>query len=242
MDKLIKALIRLSAESHLDNFDWRIPENCPIEIPADCGTGYLKNIYLKENFHQVIRDDDTLNSHYWVIRDWGGIGTFQRNENNDRRIRSFMERLTDTELTNKNLTMNRDLFGCISSLSKVASFMCPDKYAIYDSRAIYALNWLLFNHSNLELFPQPTGRNAKLSKYDLQTIFRLINLNVRYKPHDVAYHEYCQLLRQLSQQVFGEDSRPYKVEMLLFMVATTKIIEQITNSVSVTITIPVTGA
>ena len=76
MDGVIKALKKLSDESPLESFDWDIPSNCPIEIPIECNTGYLRNIYLKENFHKTISQDQTLASHYWAIKDWGGIGSF----------------------------------------------------------------------------------------------------------------------------------------------------------------------
>lgn len=50
MDALVKALKKLSEESPLENFKWDIPNNCPITIPREHDSGYLKNIYLKENF------------------------------------------------------------------------------------------------------------------------------------------------------------------------------------------------
>lgn len=229
MDGLIKALKKLSEESPLENFQWDIPSNCPITIPREYDSGYLKNIYLKENFQKTICKDETLNSHYWAIQDWGGIGSFKKNDKNNIRIKAFIDELEKHSLT-------RSTFECISSLSKIASFMNPEKYAIYDSRAIYTLNWLLFNHSkSSELFPQPIGRSAELSKYDMQTIFRLTKRQFSYKSHKAAFHQYCELLRKLTPQVFGENSKPYKVEMLLFMVAPTKIVSQIESSVSLTI-------
>lgn len=159
----------------------------------------------------------------------GGIGSFKKNEKNNIRIKNFLQELEKNELT-------RNTFGCISSLSKIASFLNPDKYSIYDSRAIYTLNWLIFNHSSsTELFPQPIGRSAELSKYDMQTIFRLSKRDFSYKSHKVAFHEYCATLNKLAPHIFGEGSKPYQVEMLLFMVAPTEIISQIESSVSLEI-------
>ena len=229
MDGLINALKKLSAESPLENFQWDIPNNCPITIPREHDSGYKKNIYLKENFKETILNDETLKSHYWIVQDWGGIGSFKKNDKNNIRIKTFLHELEKNSLT-------RNTFECISSLSKIASFINPEKYAIYDSRAIYTLNWLLFNHSSSsELFPQPIGRSADLSKYDMQTIFRLTKRPLSYKSHKVAFHQYCELLMKLTPQVFGENSKLYKVEMLLFMVAPTSIVGQIESSVSVTI-------
>jgi hypothetical protein len=230
VDGLIKVLKKLSKDSPLDNFQWDIPNNCPITIPSKHDTGYKKNIFLKENFHETIRGDKNLNSHYWAVQDWGGISSFKKNDKNNIRIKTFLVQL-------EKLSLTKDTFGCISSLSKIASFLNPEKYAIYDSRAIYTLNWLLFNHSkSSELFPQPSGRSAALSKYDMQTIFRLTKRQFSYKSHKVAFHQYCDLLIKLAPQVFGEGSKPYKVEMLLFMVAPKKIVSQIESSVSLTIT------
>ncbi len=229
MDSFVKKLKKLADEYPLENFEWDIPSNCPIQIPAECNSGFLKNIYLKENFHKTISKDQTLASHYWSIQDWGGIGSFKKNDKNDLRIRTFLGQLEKNALT-------KNTFECISSLSKVASFVNPDKYAIYDSRAIYAINWLLFNHSSsAELFPQPSGRSAELSKYDMQTIFRLTKRQFSYRSHKVAFHQYCGLLKELTPQVFDKNSKPYKVEMLLFMIAPTQIVSQIESSVSLEI-------
>lgn len=229
VDGLVKALKELSEESPLENFQWDIPSNCPIIIPKEHDSGYLKNIYLKDNFKETIRGDKTLGSHYWVVQDWGSIGSFKKNDKNNIRIKNFLRELENNSLT-------RNTFECIPSLSKIASFINPDKYSIYDSRAIYTLNWLIFNHSSsTELFPQPIGRSAELSKYDMQTIFRLTKRQFSYRSHKVAFHQYCALLNKLAPQIFGEDRKPYKVEMLLFMVAPTKIVSQIESSVSLTI-------
>jgi len=230
MDNLISVLRKLAKESPLDKFSWDIPANCPIDIPSEYKDGYSKNIFLKENISRVILSDKSLASHYWSIQDWGGIGSFKKNEKNDLRIHKFFD-----QLNKKTLTKNS--FECISSLSKVAAFAYPAEYAIYDSRAIYSLNWLIFNHSKLaELFPQPIGRSAELSKYDMQTIFRLTTRKIDYLSHKVAFHRYCELMKMLACEVFGSGSKPYKAEMLLFMVAPSKIVSQIESSVSITIT------
>jgi hypothetical protein len=229
LENLIKALKKLSLDNPLEKFKWDIPTNCPISIPEDQQSGFEKNIYLKENFKETISADKTLKSHYWVVQDWGRISSFKQNDRNNNRIQTFMRELEKDSLT-------RSSFDCISSLSKIASFINPEKYAIYDSRAIYTLNWLLFNQSGLaELFPQPIGRSAELSKYDMQTIFRLTKRPLIYKSHKVAYHQYCTLLKSLTPQVFGEDTKLYKLEMLLFMVAPTDIVGQIESSVSLKI-------
>jgi len=133
--------------------------------------------------------------------------------------------------------LTKESFTLISSFSKLASFLNPNEYAIYDSRAIYSLNWLLFNfNNNTELYPQPLGRNSKLSQYDLSTIFNLTKKDIIYKSHKTAYFEYCKLLKLLSKEVYY-DNKPYKIEMLLFLIAPTKIIECIEKKTIITINI-----
>ncbi|MEX8517875.1 MAG: hypothetical protein AB3X44_05075 [Leptothrix sp. (in: b-proteobacteria)] len=229
MNYLVNTLKQIAATSPLDSFKWTIPGSCPVAIPEANQSGYAKNVHLKENFHSIIGLDQTLESHYWVIQKWGGIGSFKKNEKNDHRIRSFMEELGREKLTRRS-------FECISSLSKVASFIDHNTYVIYDSRAIYSLNWLLFNYSSKQnLFPQPVGRSSDLAKYDMQTIFRLTKRHFKFWPYKDAFHEYCKLIKHLSPKIFGADSKPYKLEMLLFMIAPTLIIQDIENTVTLEI-------
>lgn len=229
MNDLVNTLKHIAEIAPLESFEWAIPGNCPVEFPEINASGYAKNVYFKENFHRIIGNDQTLKSHYWAIQEWGGIGSFKKNEKNDLRIRSFVDELEKGRLTRRS-------FECISSLSKVASFIDPDKYIIYDSRVIYSLNWLLFNYSSEQmLFPQPVGRSSDLAKYDMQTIFRLTRRQFEFRSYKDAFHEYCSLIRQLSPEIFGADSKPYKLEMLLFMIAPTWIIQNIENTVALEI-------
>jgi hypothetical protein len=231
VDNLIKELKKILKENPLDKFDWDIPDNCPIHIPEGCVGSYSRNIYLKDNLRKTIYGDKSLDTHYWVINDWGGIKSFKKNEKNNNRIKNFLVELDKNVLT-------RDSFRCISSLSKVASFINSDSYAIYDSRVIYSLNWLIFNYTNqIELFPQPIGRGFDLAKYEMQTIFRLTKRQYSYKSYKVSFHQYCELLKKLTVELFGQHGKLYNVEMLLFMIAPTKIVNQIESSVSLTINI-----
>ena len=229
MNDLVNTLKQIAAISPLESFEWAIPSNCPVAIPEDSGSGYVKNVHLKDNFHRIIGKDQTLKSHYWAIQEWGGIGSFKKNEKNDDRIRGFVGELEKGKLSRRS-------FECISSLSKVASFIAPDKYFIYDSRVIYSINWLLFNYaSGQALFPQPVGRSSDLAKYDMQTIFRLTKRHYQFRSHKAAFHEYCTLIKDLALKIFGADSKPYKLEMLLFMIAPNWIIQNIENTVALEI-------
>lgn len=227
--RLSTELKQLATMYPLDDFDWELPANCPILIPSSEDSGYAKHVYLKENFHSTIGNDTSLKSHYWAIQDWGKIGSFKKHDRNDRRIRVFLDEVKTGKLTKKS-------FGCISSLSKVASFVEPSTYAIYDSRAIYSLNWLLFNYTtDRELFPQPIGRSTDLLKLDMQTIFRLTKIPHFYRSHKTAFHEYCRLMQSLATEIFGPGSKPYKAEMLLFVIAPSWVVKSVEESVLVSI-------
>jgi hypothetical protein len=209
-------------------YRWELPANVPIEIPASITGSFSRNVYLKENLAPVLEKDNGLTAHYWIIRDWGGIRTFKIRDRNDTAIRTFKEEVLKGKLT-------RVSFASISSLSKLSSFWEPAKYAIYDSRAVFSLNWIIFRYSNdKQLFPQPLGRNAEISKYDIETLFTLSGIDHRYRSFKTAYHEYCSLLQDLSEQIYGS-RKPYFAEMLLFLAAPTAIVEDIKRSVTVTI-------
>ncbi len=230
MDKLIKRLKDISLQVPLEeNYNWEFPIS-PILIPENIVDIYSRNIYLKENFHQVLKDDISLENHYWIIQEWGGIKSLKQNGRNDDKIKKFKKQLEEGKLT-------RETFSLISSFSKLASFINSNEYAIYDSRAIYSMNWLLFNFTNEKaLYPQPSGRNIRLSQYDLPTIIKLAKQGHTNKSHKIAYQDYCKLLKYLSKEVFNDD-KPYRIEMLLFIIAPTIIIDCIERKTKVTIEI-----
>ena len=229
MDRLVEELKKIAKQCPLESdYNWEIPANVPIQIPLEISDTYHRNIYLKENLKKELKSDANLGIHYWVIQGWGGIRTFKKTPENSDRICEFLSHLEKGNL-------RKSEFSVISSLSKIASFIAPEKYAIYDSRSIYALNWLIFLYSDEKLlFPQPTGRSAKLAEFDMGTIFRLSGYTYKYREYKTAYFEYCTLLTYLSKKVYSED-RPYKMEMLLFLVAPSAIVKSIKSSVSLSI-------
>jgi len=229
LDRLLEELVRYKAQIPVpDEYKWQIPDNPPIRIPDEIQGSYERNIYLKENLKNVLTTDSGLNAHYWIIREWGGIRSFKQSDRNDTILSEFTASLTKGRL-------KRTHFNLISSLSKVASFKDPDKFAIYDSRSVYALNWLLFrNTDDRLLFPQPLGRSRALAEFDLKTIFRLSRIPHAYREYQMAYFEYCALLQHLSEVVYG-DARPCHVEMLLFLIAPEYTVEDIRRSVTVSI-------
>ncbi|MEM6192261.1 hypothetical protein [Shewanella scandinavica] len=225
MNKLLEKIKELKGIYDISKFEWEIPENCPLTIPESENDSFKKNVYLKKNLKHLINGDKTLSTHYWVIQDWGGIRAFKKGEPNNQRIAKFLEEIKKGKLSKAN-------FDAISSLSKVASFMNPEEYVIYDSRVIYGLNWLLFNFSNSnKLFPQPVGRSAALAKYDMQTIFRLSGKSYVYYSHKEAFHEYCRLIKELS----SDKTAPYLLEMFIFAIAPTWVVQNIKETVSLEI-------
>ncbi len=228
MNVLIENIKALVTATPLENFTWEVPDNCPVTIPAEITGSYNRNEYLKDNFASSLGhlNNDHL---YWIINQWGGIGSFKRTEKNDALLKVFKDQLGAGRL-------RKASFERISSLSKVASFLEPTNYVIYDSRAIYSLNWLIYLYANhLPLYPQPSGRNSEIASIDCKTIFALHNPKVQYHSFKTAYHSYCELIRQLNIAVFEDSRRPYKLEMLLFMLAPTYIVNQIRSIITVKI-------
>lgn len=132
----------------------------------------------------------------------------------------------------------------ISSLSKVASFVYSEQFAIYDSKAIYSLNWLLIRQvNNPVLFPHPNGR-GEIANLDMKTLINLSGLEHSYHSYETAYYEYCELMKEFSEKIYGAlnkpyihnaRNQPYLAEMLLFRIPVPVIIEDLHNSVRVTI-------
>ena len=210
------------------NFGWGSFENCPISIPNKY-SNFDKNIHLRENFHTKLDSDNYLNGAYWIIRDWGGIRSFQKNDKNDELLKKFREKLK----TNPSKLLKSE-FETISSLSKVASFLMPYDYAIYDSRVIYSLNWFIFIFGlDSKFYPQPIGRNAELEQFDQKTIFNLSGKEVEYYDKKEAYPKYCKLLKETA--TLENDIKIYNLEMFLFSIAPTIIRENIKNTVSISV-------
>lgn len=229
MNLLTLKLKYLAKKFPLEQFEWEIPEDCPIDFPLNLSTNYEKNLFLKFELPKLIKKRKDLKPYYWIIQKWGGIGSFKENEFNNQRIIKFIAELSSGRLTKNN-------FNVISSLSKVASFIDPNNFVIYDSRVIYSLNWLLFNYTAEPiLFLQPSGRSTELAKFDMKTIFNLSKKHIEYRSHKNSYHEYCEMMKSLSKEVYGMTAKPFMLEMLLFMIAPTWTVQDIESRVIITI-------
>jgi hypothetical protein len=199
------------------------------------GTYFIDELrtFFDDN-NEMIDYDTSL----WIVNSWGKIGTFQKNETNQNRIKKLRDAL-------KNESLTRHLFDVISSLSKIASFMDYEEYFVYDSRAIYTLNWLIFKNNipNPKFFPMPASRTKNLITFDLDTI---INLFYKEKiqdkalrkdlffDHKHAYFIYCDLIKELNKILFPKQ-KPYYLEMLLYTIAEPEIFNELKSSVQLTI-------
>jgi hypothetical protein len=223
---LLKKLTEINGNKPLDE-RWkgmRFRTDCKIlkQVDLKCLESSISKfsefVLLKDLICKRAKSSFTnLNLNFWLINDWGGIKTFQRTEKNEAKILLFADQLKEGRLSH-------DTFSTISSLSKIASFVDPKNFVIYDSRVIYSINWLILTTkpSGVKFFPMPTGRNKQIQDFDLKTIIHLTNLK-QYKSgetlfytNEEAYHTFCSLVKTLSKKIFKQLDKPYLLEMLLF--------------------------
>jgi hypothetical protein len=228
---MIKTLQKLWTDHQpLDKyFTWDIPTNCPIKIPSGITTPFDRNVYLKNNFHSRLTSTaNKWSDYFWIIQDWGGIKSFKDNTQNRELIDTFFAELPNNKLS-------KTSHDRLSSLSKLAAFKYPRNYSIYDSRAVFSLNWLLFcTQENPELFPQPPGRSKSLTEWDPLQLIRMSKHSYKMLSHKEAYFKYCDMLKDLSKNALGKDE-PFYLEMLLFVAAERWIPEDIKTRTQVTI-------
>jgi hypothetical protein len=214
-------------------------------------TSYDKEIVLKNKvnlkLHEYYKSDKALfdNLCLWVIKDWGGILTAKDSDTLD--------------LINEFLQSDRPNFKRIASASKVGAYMFPEKYIIYDSRVAYALNWIILseNAGNI-FFPIPSGRNSKMTAFEMNVLIRLKNIK-HYSPKEItemdkrqyikqkdkssyipekdAYLELNQLIKELSQKLWDSEKSKmlFYTEMLLFSIADREIFQDITSRLTLEI-------
>lgn len=111
----------------------------------------------------------------------------------------------------------------IASLSKIASFVNPDHFFIYDSRAVYSLNRILLDTDYQGgYYPIPRGRGDQYKVQELRKSIReRVTGRKAFYPSETAYYQYCDLLHMIAPSVLNDDSAPERLEMLLFVLADT---------------------
>jgi hypothetical protein len=212
---------------------------------------YEKGVVLKNKLNiklNEVHGDDTIlfdKLCMWIIKDWGGIRG-AKTENTLQLVHQFIN-CQDWN------------YKRIASISKVASYMYPDRYCIYDSRVAYALNWIILSqNAGTMFFPIPEGRNSKMIAFDMKVLIRLLNVHEYtvnntsdmdeglfvknrdkhiFIPKNEAYGVLNSLIKQVSKELW-DDIRSeylYYTEMLLFSIADREIIKDITSSVKLSI-------
>lgn len=205
--------------------------------------------------NKIMGVEFTLPLSKWIIEIWGGIPPGKNND--DTSLKKCIE-LAEKSANNAKLNFH---FDRIASWSKHIAFKYPRKYAIYDSRVIYSLNWLLFEgkEKSKKYFPIPSGRNPIMELLDYsclpfiahyiervdEVISRLkeggeprIAHNLRselFIKRGQAFSEYCELLKMISHKLYPDDKSGLalaKVEMILFSLADKEIPEKVLRDVS----------
>ncbi|WP_299840378.1 hypothetical protein [uncultured Tenacibaculum sp.] len=175
---------------------------------------------------------------FWIVNNWGGIRGFKPNQRNIEKVRKFKQQLEKRKLS-------LDCFSTISSLSKISSFIDPENFVIYDSRVIYTLNWLILTCENQngfkeKYFPMPSGRNKIIADFDMNTIVNISHISEYventelYVPQQNAYFEFCEFIKTNTELFYGENSKPYELEMLLFTLADKEIFKELKERIKIT--------
>ena len=239
-DKVYKGLLRYVAIlwKSSDNLKslYKASIDCPFLPPAakerisQQPTNYLQNVLLKRELSNVMDghyDFEDYNLAFWIINNWGGITSFKKNDKNKNRIQGFIESLHTGETT----------LNCISSLSKVASFMTPTDYFVYDSRVAYSLNWLLLKAgAKSGFFFNPHSQNKKLNHFSIEKIIEHeVPGNNVYLNNSITYDSYNTLIIKLYNdlsKIAKELKHAFELEMLLFQAAPWVIYQEITRKYS----------
>lgn len=134
-----------------------INENTGISI-------YEKTLVMRKELAELLSKptpDERNITAKWIIEIWGGIAAGRDDGT------SLINCVNQADLVDKNdgKVFN---FDRIASWSKYLAFKKPNKYAIYDARVIYSLNWLLYQSGAKQYLPFLSGRNSVMELLDYQ--------------------------------------------------------------------------
>jgi len=222
-----------------ENYTWEIQENILKEIDLKINgaeNNFEKNVSLKLKLNEALEnanEEEFLKLSYWFIKKWGGISGFKENEKNNNKINDVRKGIID--------------FGSIASFSKIASVFNPEEYCIYDSRTIYALNWLIFRTkpNGIKYFPTPIGRNKTLQNFNISTLINFFNIerqidDIYYKKEE-AYNIYCSLLKEINLNLWDDENwkkYPFYTEMLLFSLSPDQILNEVKKNIKIEVIFP----
>ena len=200
---------------------------------------FAQNVRLKWILSEKYRTGAEQNFiDFWIVNNWGGIRGFKPNERNIEKVQKFKKQIEKRRLS-------LDCFSTISSLSKISSFIDPENFVIYDSRVIYTLNWLILTCENQngfkeKYFPMPSGRNKIIAAFDMNTIVNISHISEYventelYITQQNAYFEFCDFIKTNTKLIYGKDSKPYELEMLLFTLADKEIFNELKEQIKIT--------
>ena len=218
-----------------------------MKILSNTTSYFERNVLIKLIINTNLKNDKNLleQATRWIVKEWGGIQTAQTDKITES-IQEFIK-LLESE--------NNSEFQKIASMSKVVSFLKPEKYVIYDSRVVYSLNWIMFKSGASEqYFPIPQSRNTKLNGFDMNVLLRIkyrelyrvkniseIDKNFISKrdaklfiSKEKAYSTFCNVIKSINESLWDDVTKyieyPFYTEMLLFSMADKEILNDIINT------------
>ncbi|WP_156308100.1 hypothetical protein [Sphingobacterium endophyticum] len=255
IDKIVGYLLPLKEKLHqLYNWNAKIDKLVEFKIidneqlnSWNLLSNYEKELQIKHTLNKylkVISSESSVDSKldevcYWIIKDWGGINL----------KKEIVKPLVDEFLSKKDWGFDK-----IASISKVASFMFPEEFIIYDSRVAYSLNWIILKtDAGNKYFPIPEGRNSKMISFDMNTLIHIKHANnfvtddhqellgknkfiskrdqIIYFDKQDAYKRLNRLVKEISDKLWDGDlekrHKLFYTEMLLFSIADNAIFQDI---------------
>ena len=213
---LCSKLKEFSSSVNLDHTYQNTKYDCPLLSVSEINelekeSPLKRQIKLKRLVSKELMDNfEHWDANEWIVHEWGGIRRF--NVNNHHRIFAFRDQLTHGSLDNLN---------CISSLSKIASFVRPQSFFVYDSRVAFAINGILLDfvkqhpkeRNHVVFFPIPSAPGQR--KQQMEFAINRTVLNAPFIPEADSYIDYNKLVLTLGKKL-NNNQPPCWVEMLLF--------------------------
>lgn len=211
---------------------------------------FIRNVKLKQMLASTITATHSIESkksiYKWIVEEWGGITV----RNIDKLYSSVEDFISRSAVNGKSKRIDN-----IASVSKVLSFMYPERYIIYDARVAYSINWILLKSNAAKIFfPMPESRNSKINAIDIASLIRLSRINNYSKnlgsdnmisnsdkkvfiDKSESYPILCDLIAKINNCLWCDERQnyPFYAEMLIFSMADTIIFTDILNSCSLDI-------
>lgn len=168
----------------------------------------------------------------WVVSDWGGLRKSASVKRSDKDRKAFEELIREADSAERS---GKFAGAGIASWSKYLAFRYPKRFAIYDARTAYSLNWLLSQCDAKKYFRFPKGRNSLLNAFDYrlwlaakvigrERVGDIIEVDVLNRERDGGdsravsdcmkelelrnrsfYADYCELLISVAREVYPDD-------------------------------------